>query len=124
MNEWIMLGYFLVAFCGLRFLDAQEWGNINCSYAPAMVIAFGDVVIFSLFVVAEVPFLAAIPIASLITMSLIKLTSSQAIESIWLSSIYLTGWMYVIVVFFYLIGLFSVLIAGLGGLSESDRYYY
>ena len=59
-----------------------------------------------------------------VTMSLCKLTSSQFIKSIWLSSIYLSLWIYIILALFYFISFFAVLVAGLGGFSEPDDPYY
>ena len=124
MNGWLVLGYAVVVLGGLKFLDSRTWGQLDCDYFPAIFITFINVVIFWAFIVAEVSFLAAIPLASLITMGLCKLTSSQSIKSIWLSSIYLSLWIYLIGVLFYFISFFAVLVAGLGGFSEPDDPYY
>ena len=127
VNGWILLGYWLVVYFGLKFLDSRTWGQLDCDYFPAIFITFINVVVFWAFIVAEVSFLAAIPLASLITMGLCKLTSSKSINSIWLSSLYLTVWLYIVVILFYFIGLLAIFGAGIGGrLSErdDDPYYY
>ena len=124
MNGWLCFGYWLIVYLGLKFLDARTY-QVNGDYFPPSLVAIINVLIFGFMVESGIPFLGAIPLTSLTVMSLCKLTSSQFVRSIWLSSFYLTLWIYLILALFYLLSFFAILLAGAGGFgSPDDRYYY
>lgn len=126
MNGWLLFGCWLIVWAGIKVIENQTEGKLDCYRCYGWFVAIVFIIFWALLLEMGVFWIIAVPITALITLHFCHFVFDYFIveySQVWACAFYLCIWIYVMFALLYVIGLIAVFLAAIGGGGAAHDYH-